>query len=264
MRVSTVAVAFLLVAFSPSQARAVEPPKAEANKADATKADQAKELNTEAQAEFYLGHFKKALELYEKVYKLKQVPSLLFNIAQCHRKLGEFAEAGNTYRSFLVHATPGSAEALNAQELLEQVEAAIKQGETASKSAPNEAMQPGQASERPAADPPPKPAQPAVPAPAKEYPAAPMVVVAPPPPPPPPPVRSHSSSFLLGGIGAAALAGGAVLGLISSNAGKQLSSGQHSRAEVDSLSSTKSSGAIAADALFVAALGLGAVAVLSW
>ena len=226
----------------------------------------ARALNSEAQTEYDLGHYRKALDLYESLYKLRPLPALLFNIAQCHRKLGELKEAANTYRSFIVYAEPGSGEMRKAQELLAQVELALSQGESATKVAPNETFQSTTPRERPPAPPvilvtaPPTPPPAAAAAPPAPAPAPAVVVSA----PQKPAVRSHTTSYVLGGIGVAALAGGSVLGLVSMSAGNELSSGPHSRAEVDSLSSTKSGGAKAADVLFVVALGLGVGAVLAW
>jgi tetratricopeptide (TPR) repeat protein len=51
---------------------------------------------------FYnLGRFEEALNEYEAAYLLVQDPPFLFNIAQCHRKLGNNKEALGFYRSYL-------------------------------------------------------------------------------------------------------------------------------------------------------------------
>src|SRR4051812_8016102 len=60
---------------------------------DAGVFEQARQVNNEAQVEYELGHFQRSLELYEKAYKLRPIPGLLFNVAQCHRKLGQLKEA---------------------------------------------------------------------------------------------------------------------------------------------------------------------------
>lgn len=227
-------------------------PEAKSNSAPG---EPARVLASEAQAEFYLGHYRIALKLFEQLFRIKQVPALLFNVAQCHRKLGEFAEAANTYRSFLLHAARDSVEAKNAQELLGQVEAAIKQGDVATRSPPNEPMQATR--EEPAPKvlilaPPTTTAAPPVE-------RAAMAVAAPPPPP-----RSHVAAWTLGGAGAAALATGLFFGAKSSSAGSGLANGGHTQAQVDSLSSTKSTDAKVADALFIVALGLGFGGVIAW
>ena len=89
-----------------------EPPKSEVN---------AKDLYGLAEGEYDLGHFQKALELFEQVYKAKKIPALLFNIAQCHRQLGALKEARSAYRRFL-EKEPDSKFASLAQEKLEEVE----------------------------------------------------------------------------------------------------------------------------------------------
>jgi tetratricopeptide (TPR) repeat protein len=51
-----------------------------------------------------LGEYQPALEAFKDAYRLVQDPVLLFNIAQCHRKLGQVAEALSFYRSYLRRA----------------------------------------------------------------------------------------------------------------------------------------------------------------
>jgi tetratricopeptide (TPR) repeat protein len=210
----------------------------------------ARSLNADAQTEYDLGHYRKALETYEGLFKVRPLPSLLFNIAQCHRKLGELREAANTYRSYLVYAEPGSAEMLKAKELLAQVEDALKQSETAAKSPPNETLRPQ-----------------------AEHPTTRTLVAAlprtevftqPPAPPAPSPPRSRTRSYVVAGGGLAALAAGVVFGLRSRGAASDLSNSNHSSTEVTSLRSTGRTSAIVADVFFLAALGCGATAVILW
>ena len=95
--------------------------------ADATApaAEDAKTLINEGSAQYALGHFKEALADFEKVYLMKRVPALLFNIAQCHRQMKNFEEAAVTFRSF-IRLAPDSPQVGNARELLSQVEEAIR------------------------------------------------------------------------------------------------------------------------------------------
>jgi tetratricopeptide (TPR) repeat protein len=63
--------------------------------------DRAKELFTEGNEHYNLGEFAKALPLYKQAYRVKPLPAFLFNIAQCHRKLGQHVEAIAMYQSYL-------------------------------------------------------------------------------------------------------------------------------------------------------------------
>jgi len=50
---------------------------------------------------YNLGRFSEALSEYEAAYLAVQDPPFLFNIAQCHRKMGKNKEALDSYRSYL-------------------------------------------------------------------------------------------------------------------------------------------------------------------
>src|SRR4051812_45335594 len=90
-------------------------------------------LSDQLKIEYDLAHYDKALNIAEELYRLKPTAGVLFNVAQCHRKLGQFKEAAALYRSFLARADPGSPEAVKAQELLTQVDELIKQQDAAAK-----------------------------------------------------------------------------------------------------------------------------------
>jgi hypothetical protein len=76
--------------------------------------------------------------------------------------------------------------------------------------------------------------------------------------------RSHKTAFVLGGVAAASLVAGAVLGLKSRSAGNELANGMHSRSEVESLAGTKQGAAVGANVLFLLGAGLGLGAVIAW
>src|SRR5438874_1850687 len=107
MRIAVLCIATVLAA----GARAEEDP-----------AERIRTLSRQVQVEYDLGHYEAALQHSEELYKLKPVPGVLFNVAQCHRQLGHLKEAARLYRSFLNHADPASTEAVKAQDLLAQVE----------------------------------------------------------------------------------------------------------------------------------------------
>ncbi len=83
-----VVLALLLVA-AVGDARA-EDPKEAAHKAFAT-----------GSGLYALGDFRPALESFKRSYLLYAAPETLYNIAQCHRQLGEHAEAVRLYKNYL-------------------------------------------------------------------------------------------------------------------------------------------------------------------
>ena len=50
---------------------------------------------------FDLGKFEDALGEYEAAYERKPLPGFLYNIAQCHRNLGNYKQAIFSYRNYL-------------------------------------------------------------------------------------------------------------------------------------------------------------------
>jgi hypothetical protein len=59
----------------------------------------------EAQVAYHLGEFQKALAGYTEAYRLLPLPGFLFNMAQCHRQLGNAESAAFSYRRYLDLAT---------------------------------------------------------------------------------------------------------------------------------------------------------------
>jgi tetratricopeptide (TPR) repeat protein len=50
---------------------------------------------------FALGRFDEALAQYEQAFEAKPLPGFLFNIAQCHRNMGDVDQAIFSYRKYL-------------------------------------------------------------------------------------------------------------------------------------------------------------------
>jgi tetratricopeptide (TPR) repeat protein len=88
------------------------------------RADRARAQYVKAQAAYDGGDYRGALQRFAAAYAEKPVPALLFNIGQCHRKLGELDEAAKVYRAFLA-AQPDSPHAQQARSLLAQVDSEI-------------------------------------------------------------------------------------------------------------------------------------------
>ena len=64
--------------------------------------DKAKALFAEGNESYNLGEFDRALDRYKLAYRVKPLPAFQFNIAQCHRKLGQNKEAIAMYQAFLL------------------------------------------------------------------------------------------------------------------------------------------------------------------
>ena len=72
---------------------------------DETIVGKAKALFEEGNAHYKLGEFTQALDKYKLAYRVKPLPAFQFNIAQCHRKLGQHKEAIAMYQAYLVDMT---------------------------------------------------------------------------------------------------------------------------------------------------------------
>ena len=68
---------------------------------DAERVRSARAHYEQAVSHYNLDEFAPALAEFREAYRLKPDPSFLFNIAQCHRKLGENAAALDFYRKYL-------------------------------------------------------------------------------------------------------------------------------------------------------------------
>lgn len=106
-RVSALAGVILILASAKAQA-------APAGKAAEAEARRAAEV---AKVAFERGNYSAALASFEQAYQLKQVPRLLFNIAQCHRQLGNHEKAVSFFQRFL-ETGPDAAQAKATRELI--------------------------------------------------------------------------------------------------------------------------------------------------
>lgn len=82
-----------------------------------TRADLAKKHFSQGEAFYQQGDFRRALAEYKKAHAHKAHPALIFNMAQCHRQLGEYTKALFFYRLFLSE-TP---DADNKEEVLHRI-----------------------------------------------------------------------------------------------------------------------------------------------
>src|SRR5262249_38410064 len=99
---------------------------------------QAKAEADKATVAFKLGRFEEALAGYARAYELFQASGLLFNIGQCHRKLGHHEKAV----SFLSGYLRDHPHAPNAEDVAELIEEERKKIEQAKQAASMPATQP--------------------------------------------------------------------------------------------------------------------------
>jgi tetratricopeptide (TPR) repeat protein len=154
---------------------------------------------------YSLGHFRAAIEEFEKAYEIKPEPIFLYNIAQSHRQNGNPQQAVFFYRRYL-DADPNAKNRPAVEKRISEMEAQLnaRKDKDAAKASPIE----------------PSPAPPVVASQPVATAAAPApVAVTPPPvdvqepvPPPSPEPRSgrglRIAGIVVGSVGVAALAGG--------------------------------------------------------
>ena len=75
-----------------------------------------------AETAYDLGDFDKARHLYAEAYELKPLPGFLFNIGQCHKKLGEWNKAAFYYRRYLARL-PDDADSSQLEALIAEMDA---------------------------------------------------------------------------------------------------------------------------------------------
>jgi tetratricopeptide (TPR) repeat protein len=61
----------------------------------------AAEIFRQAEVQYEIQSYQKALELYKEAYVLSEAPEILFNMGQCYRLLGQTEEARRAYNTFL-------------------------------------------------------------------------------------------------------------------------------------------------------------------
>jgi tetratricopeptide (TPR) repeat protein len=157
----------LAVCLSSTAARAANDPRTE----------KAREHYLQGDAFYKLDRYANALQEYEQAYLAKPDPSFLYNIAQCHRLMGDKAEALKFYRRYLKDA-PAAPNREVAEKHIKDLEAALAAGTpTPAPASPPAAPAPAGAPMPPPAAagapmPPPRPAAP---------PATNLALAAPPP-----------------------------------------------------------------------------------
>jgi tetratricopeptide (TPR) repeat protein len=89
---------------------------------------QARARFSEGNLAYDVGDFDKALKSFSEAYRLKPLPGFLFNMAQCHRQLGQFSRAAFFYRRYL-SLMPDAPQAPVVRELVQEMEARAREQE---------------------------------------------------------------------------------------------------------------------------------------
>src|SRR5262245_42069698 len=103
----------------------------------------AREAYTEGTRQFEIGEYRAALDAFKRAYLNYEEPAFLFNIAQCHRMLGEKAEALRAYRNFL-RKLPETDNRKEIEKIIANLEAAIANEGAARTRPPQGTMTPGE------------------------------------------------------------------------------------------------------------------------
>src|SRR5687767_3228959 len=106
---------------APSQA-AGKPAKAADAKKDKAVEAQVRQIYGAAQKAYDLGRFEEALKGFSDAYALQDLPGFLFNIAQCHRNLGNYERAKFFYLRYLDLSPQRPKNAAQVEALLAKVE----------------------------------------------------------------------------------------------------------------------------------------------
>jgi tetratricopeptide (TPR) repeat protein len=252
---------------------------------------QAKSLYLQGDRAFNLGHYEEALALFEKAYNTKPVVGLLYNVATCHRFLGNLEQARRVYRAFINQTADGKLKAV-AQEKLAEVEGVLDAQAKSRVSGPSmlapidkpsTGVVPGEleGASREAAKPVkvaaaatgaapesgPKPEDGARTDPPKGKPAAPDAATGARSARPVPPAQEGSSRIVFWsalGAGALAAGGGVFFGMQSKAARDQLAAGGLDRATADQKAKTLDSDAKLGNLLVIGGAALLAGAACAW
>jgi hypothetical protein len=104
-RLASFAVAAILLAATPAEANKVK----------------ARDLYKRGMAAYVLEHFPDAISLFEQGFREEPEPAFLFNIAQCHRQLGDYKMASFFFGRFIDNSSTESPVVAQARELLEDM-----------------------------------------------------------------------------------------------------------------------------------------------
>jgi tetratricopeptide (TPR) repeat protein len=99
--------------------------------ADDASSKEARALFKRAELNFNLLKFAEALSDYQAAYQAKPLPGFLFNIAQCHRNMGQYERARFFFRRYLV-LDPRTANRPKVEDLIAEMTRLLEKQEAAS------------------------------------------------------------------------------------------------------------------------------------
>ncbi|HEY1587034.1 MAG TPA: hypothetical protein VGH63_15170 [Polyangia bacterium] len=102
--------------------------------------DAARAAYRAAAKHYDLGEFADALASFKEAYRNYEDPSLLFNIGQCERMLGQNAEAVRSFRAYLQQPDP--ANRTQVEELINKLQSEIDAQEAAKRQPPEGTIRP--------------------------------------------------------------------------------------------------------------------------
>lgn len=212
-----VAVAVASVASPRALAQGAKP-----GSARAAAVEKAKESFTQGNRLFIVSRYREALEQFKNAFLAVEDPVFLYNIAQCHRLLGERVEAARFYRRY-VEAAPNAPERARAEKWIAELEAGSPETGPAPVTAtpvptpmapaptpPPVAPGPGASPPLAAASPPPMGAGPNLEPPPVTGEPAPGINLTAPPPSDTEPRPIYKKWWFWAGVGAAVVVGGIV------------------------------------------------------
>jgi tetratricopeptide (TPR) repeat protein len=94
-------------------------------RAEPAETKQAQALFQEAELRFSRGEFSEALRLYLKAHRARPLPELLFNVGQCHRRLGDCEKAIHYFQQFLLQK-PRAQRRAQVQQLVDDCRATLQ------------------------------------------------------------------------------------------------------------------------------------------
>jgi len=106
--------------------------------------ERARQAFTEGRQHFDLGEYKEALASFKEAYRDFEDPTFLFNIAQCHRQLGDKEQAVRMYRTFL-NKRPDAPNAEEVRRTIATLQEAIDKERASRTSPPTGTLSPNEA-----------------------------------------------------------------------------------------------------------------------
>lgn len=103
------------------------PRPALADEAGVEEDQRARELFLRGESHYAAGRYEKAADLYQRAYDLSERPELLFNIANCYERTGEYRKAANYLRRYL--DSPRAKDVVSVRERIQRLEIAAEERE---------------------------------------------------------------------------------------------------------------------------------------